>query len=240
MAQTRKYRGKAKKPMMKKKSKKNTSRKNYSSLRKNVKPSVSIEKKVFDFTQSSIAVAQTNTAGVSGHNYSNPTPTIANGTAVNECIGNKVMLTGARLDIEFTGQASHTNTLRYRWYLIRLPQQGSSQLSGDPTDEFLDQNPFATGIYDWHSPVDHERSQSFKIVATGTGKLIADQIAGQTARAQLRKYLKLGHILKYDNDVSRTPVENSYRMIFLADSGDTTAASGMQVKYNMRWYYVDN
>jgi len=239
MAQTRKYRGKAKKPMMKKKSKKNTSRKNYSSLRKNVKPSVSIEKKVFDFTQSSIAVAQFNGAG-SGHNYSNPTPTIANGTAVNQRIGNKIMLTGARLDIEFHGQSIQSSALRLRWYLIRMPQQGSSQMSGDPTDEFLDENPFQAGIYDWHSPIDHERSQSFKIVSTGTCKLMADQLTSQTSRWQVRKYLKLGHIVKYDNDVPGTVVENQYRMIFLADSGDTAATSGAQCKYNIRWYYTDN
>lgn len=242
MAQTRKYRGKSRKTssMMKKKTKKNTSRKNYSSYRKNINVKGSIEKKVFDFTQSSIAFAQTNTAGISGHNYSNPTPAIAKGVEVNQRIGNKIMLTGARLDIEFTGQPSQTNGLRYRWYMIRMTETGAAQLTGDPTDEFLDENPFATGIYDWHSPIDHERLKSFKVVATGTGKLIPDSIAGQTSRQQLRKYLKLGHVLKYDNDVAQTVVENQYRIIFLADSGDVTATTGATAKYNIRWYYTDN
>jgi hypothetical protein len=225
-----------KKGMGSKQKKKNMKRKPF---RKNVNPTVSIEKKVFDFSQGSLSFAQT-IGSFSGHNYSNPTPAIANGTAVNQRIGNKVMLTGARLDIEFTGQTSQNNAVKYRWYLIRMPQQGAAQMSGDPTDEFLDENPFATGIYDWHSSIDHERSQSFKVVATGTGRLAADQIAGQTSRAQLRKYLKLGHIVKYDNDIPGTVVENQYRIIFLADSGDVTAATGLTAKYNIRWYYVDN
>lgn len=220
------------------KTKKYNKKKNYK--KKNVYPSKSIEKKVFDFTQSSIAFAQQNTVGISGHNYSNPTPTIANGTAVNQRIGNKIMLTGARLDIQFHGQNTQSSALRIRWYMIRMPQQGAAQMSGDPTDEFLDENPFMPGIYDWHSAIDHERSNSFKVVATGTCKLEADQLTSQTSRCQIRRYLKLGHIVKYDNDVSNTVVENQYRMIFLSDSGDTFASTGAQCAFNIRWYYTDN
>lgn len=224
-----------------KKSKKNTTRKNYASIRKNVNTKVSIEKKVFDYTIGSLSFAQSNTAGVTGHNSANPTPTPSNGTAVNQRIGNRIMVTGARLDIEIQSMSSHNSEFRYRWYMVRVPDSGNLAPATDITTEFLDENPFATNIYDWHSPTDHERSSSFKIVASGTGKLLADQIAGQSARAQLRKYLKLGHILKFDNTGSPTPVvTNQYRMIFLGDSGDVTAATGATARFNIRWYYTDN
>lgn len=220
---------------------KNKTMKKRSTFRKNVNLGKSIEKKIFDYPQGSVGFAQATGSGLTGHNYANPTPEPANGTAVNERIGNRIMVTGARLDLEFSGQASLQNEFRYRWYLIRMPDSGAVGGTDDMTDEFLDPNPFDPTKYDWHSPTDHERSSSFRIVATGTGKLIADSITGQTSRTQIRKYLKLGHILKYDNVTAPPPVvTNQYRLIFLGDSGNTTTSTGAVARFNIRWYYTDN
>jgi hypothetical protein len=247
MAQTRKNRGKARKPMLKKKSKKNTSRKNYKAMSKpfrNVNLALSVEKKVIDETHTNLLFAQSfGSLGnfQSAHYQIDVTPEPVQGTDANQRIGTRFMTTGARMDMEIIAQANTTSIFRYRWFIVRIEDCNSLLTGTDVTPMFLDPNVFNPTFYDWHSSTDHERKNGFKIVSSGTGKIEPDSISGQTGRIQLRKYLKLGHVIKFEYGTAPQPVvQNQYRMIILGDSGNTTSQTGCIANVNFRWYYTDN
>ena len=211
-------------------------------FRKNTDTVRSIEKKIYDSTHPSLSFAQyRGAANLTGHTSITPSPAPALGLTASDRIGNKIFVTGCRMDMEILGQANQSSTFRYRWYLIRVPDCTSILSSDDLTQEFLDQNPFAP-VYDWHSPRDMEMGSSYKVVATGTGKLESDNIAGQVAHSQIRKYLKINQAIKFENLSPYAMVQNQFRMILLGDSGNHDAAylTGAAANINFRWFYTDN
>lgn len=233
-----------KRPMTRsKKSKKNKTIKKRTTFR-NVKPSVSIEKKVLDNTHENLLFGQrfgTLGSEASAHYQLDVTPTPTLGVDANQRIGTRFMTTGARMDMEIRSQANLVNSFKYRWFLVRIEDSNNLATGTDITPQFLDPNPFNPTYYDWHSPTDHERRNGFKIVASGTGRIQPDSLTGQLGRVQLRKYLRLGHIVKFEYGSGTQPVvQNQYRMVILGDSGNTTDQTAAIASVNFRWYYTDN
>jgi len=211
---------------------------------RNLNLSKSIEKKVIDETHDNLLFAQSfGTLGSyqSAHYQIDVTPQPTLGVDANQRIGTRFMTTGARMDMEIISQASQINIFRYRWFLVRIEDTNNLATGTDVTPQFLDPNVFNPTFYDWHSSTDHERRNGFKIVASGTGKIEPDSITGQTGRVQMRKYLRLGHVVKFEYGSGTQPVvQNQYRMILLGDSGNTTSQTGCIANVNFRWYYTDN
>jgi len=212
-------------------------------VRKNTSLIPSAEKKYFDFGFTAINVAQYYDAVVSGSNgYTCQETSLKcdQGLAVNARIGNKVFLTGGILDLQIATMTSQTNAIKYKWYLVRIPDCYDYPAQ-DIVPPMFDANPFNTGIFDWHSNLDPETASQFKIVAKGQGTLKADNIASQTSRVQQRKYLKLGFPCKFDNQTTGSPpVTNQLRMVVFADTGGIVQGTGITVSTNFRLFYLDN
>jgi len=217
-----------------------TMKKRASAPYRNVNLKKSIEKKVIDVKENSMVFAQS-TSLASGHFEIGATPQPSQGLDANQRIGNRIYLTGARLDMEFQTQSATQEAFKYRWFLVRIPDCNSVATTDAITSDFLDPNVFNTTKYDWHSQTDHERSGGFRIVASGTGKLAPDPITAinPASRNQLRKYLRLGHEIKWDNSTSLV-VTNQYRLILLGDSGNTATNTGAFCNYSIRYYFTDN
>lgn len=211
-------------------------------FRKNTPLMPSAEKKYFDYGLSSTNFAKYNDISTLSNGYSCTDFSVKcdQGLAVNARIGNKIFMTGAIFDYQFASMTSATNQIRYKWYLVRIPE-GYDYPATDIVPPMFDANPFAVGTYDWHSLPDPETSSQFKIVAKGQGSLKADNISAQTSYSQGRKYLKLGFNCKFDNQTSGSPpITNQMRLILQADSGGVVQGTGITASVNLRVFYLDN
>lgn len=213
------------------------------SYRKNTQVIASAEKKYFDYGVPGNNFAQYNDPAVSGSNgyhVSDQSLKCDQGLGVNARIGNKVFLTGAIMDLQFATQTSQTNAIKYKWFLVRIPDCYDYP-PVDIVPAMFDTNPFNVNIFDWHSNRDPETGSQFKIVAKGQGTLRADSLAAQTSRAQIRRYLKLGFPCKFDNNVTGTPpITNQMRLIMFADTGGVSVGTGITGSVNLRVFYLDN
>lgn len=210
--------------------------------RKNTALVPSAEKKYFDYGITSQAFAQYNNfiAGTNGYSCTDQSIICNRGLGPNARIGNKVFMTGGILDIQMVAQPSVTNAIKYKWFVVRVPDSYDYP-SVDIVTPMFDANPFTTGIFDWHSNLDPETASQFKIVAKGQGTLRPDSISGQTSRNQTRRYLKLGFPCKWDSDVlNAPPITNQLRLIMFADSGDNSTSTGILGSVNFRMFYLDN
>ena len=219
--------------------KRTTMRKRY--LTKNRPVAISAEKKYIEHGFTSQNFAKYNGAG-SGYYVTNSTPRPEQGLGIQGRIGQKIFCTGCIMDVEIFSQTNVTNAIKYKYYVVRLPDAYDLPVT-DIVPDMFDPNPFITGIYDWHSNLDPEKTSQFKIITKGQGTLRPDSISGQTSRTQFRKYLKLGFELKFDSATTGVDaIKNQWRIILFADTGDrdTAVLTGMGCSMNFRTFYLDN
>lgn len=199
---------------------------------------MNVEKKYIDNSRSVNGDFSQLSTLSAGYFIEEVTPQIQQGVTGSARTGNSVKLVSARLDFQVRGQSSTINELRYKYYLICKPDALITSFSQVVTECF-DVNLFGAN-YDYHSLRDPEHFKNYKIVAQGSGKLIADSLSGQLGINQAHRYLKLNHHLKYDSNVSSSPVVNKFFLVFFADSGDKSTNTGATLDWGMRTWFVDN
>ena len=193
---------------------------------------MNVEKKYITHTNNAFAFAQTSFASFT------ITPGIAQGITGNTRNGNSLKLVSARADFQIKTQASTVNAFKYKYYIINSPQHtGTTSLNA--TNQFLDSNIFS-GVVDYHSQRDPEFFKNYKVICSGGGTIMPEQLAGQTGIVQFHRNLKLNHHLKYDIDGTTVPTMNEFYLIVVADSGDTSLLTGAVMDFTWRVWYVDN
>lgn len=207
--------------------------------RKNTALVPSAEKKYFDHGFTNLPSAQY-TGPLVGYLVENVTPIPSQGLGQNNRIGQKIFATGCILDCRITTQSSVTNAIKYKYYLVRIPDCYDYPAT-DIVPSMFDSNPFNSGVFDWHSNLDPETQGQFKVMAKGQGTILPDSIAGQTGIVQFRKYLKLGFASKWDSlTLLSQPVSSQWRLILFTDTGDNSANTGVTASMNFRTFYLDN
>ena len=207
---------------------------------KNRPVGLSAEKKYIEHGFTSQTFGLYNGSPSNGYYVTQTTPRPIQGLGNNARIGQKIFCTGAIMDVEIYSQANVTNAIRYKYFVVRIPDAYDNPAT-DIVPAMFDPNPFLTSVYDWHSNLDPEKTSQFKIISKGQGMLKPDSIAGQTSRTQFRKYLKLGFELKWDDTtLASESVKNQWRVILFADTGDTSLTTGMACSMNFRTFYLDN
>lgn len=200
---------------------------------------LNVEKKRVDVAQGNgVTFAQFAGAGT-GLYASDITPTPAEGITGSTRNGLSLKLVSACMDIQINQSASTINEFRYKWFIVCRPDASLSTTAAVASTQFFEPNLFS-GVIDYHSNRDPEYFHQFRVIKKGTGKLTSDQLATQTSYNQWKVPLKLNHHLKFNTDASTTTVKNQLFMFIIADSGEVTALTGAQVRFNIRYYFVDN
>lgn len=200
---------------------------------------MNIEKKRVDVAQGN-GVSFAQFAGATTGAYAvDITPTIPQGVTGNTRNGLSCKLVSACMDIQINQSTNTTSEFRYKWYIVCRPDASLASNASVALGNFFENNLFS-GVIDYHSNRDPEYFHQFRVIKTGRGKLTQDQLATQTSYNQFKVPLKLKHHLKYNTDASTTTTKNQLFFFIVADSGEVTALTGGQVRFNMRYYYVDN
>lgn len=175
----------------------------------------------------------------SGNYATDITPVISQGVTGNTRNGLSIKLVSACMDIQINQSVNTQSEFRYKWYIVCRPDASLATNASVAISQFFEVNPFSN-VIDYHSNRDPEYFHQFRVLKSGYGKLTSDQISTQTSYNQFKIPLKLKHHLKYNTDASTTTVKNQMFLFVVADSGEVTALTGGQIRYNMRYYYVDN
>lgn len=200
---------------------------------------MNIEKKRIDVAQGN-GVSFAQFAGAATGAYAvDITPTISQGVTGNTRNGLSVKLVSCCADIQINQSTNTVSEFRYKWFIVCRPDASLTTNASVALSQFFESNLFS-GVVDYHSNRDPEFYHQFRVIKSGYGKLTSDQLATQTSYNQFKVPLKLKHHLKYNTDASTTTTKNQFFMFIVADSGDVTALTGGQVRFNMRYYYVDN
>lgn len=205
---------------------------------------VNVEKKKTDITLSTktgvaqfadVALATTGCYAV------RITPTIYQGIGSAQRTGNSLKIVSSMINIQFTAQEHCRNNTRLRWYIINVPEEDMGLT--DLKQKFFDENPFS-GVIDYNSARNPDNFTQFKIIKSGTSYIKMEQYPANHSStrysANVKCPLRLNHHLKYASNTTAITQKNQFYILVVADNGDTSASTGVDIQFNTRWYYTDN
>ena len=219
------------------------SKPNISQLSKDVamlKHLVNVEKKKTDVTLSTptgIGQFADESLATTGVYVTRLTPTINQGIQNNQRTGNSLKLVSAMVNMEFRQQSSCRNNIRLRWYIINVPEEDMGLSNVEV--KFMEENPFS-GVIDYNSSRNPEFFTQFKVIRSGNVYIKQDAQSNLAYQANVKCPLKLNHHLKYDANDTANSTKNQFYLYVVADRGDVSLNTGVQIQYNTRWYYTDN
>jgi len=208
---------------------------------KMLKHLVNIEKKRSDIT---VMIAQPfgrSNGGADGAYHAIISPTILQGIAGDERIGNSYKLVSGCLDFSITQQVNAINNNKIKLWIICRPENAGGYSAANTLNQLLEVNPF-TQRRDFYSNRDPEYFSEFRVVKCLTMNLTQDQISTGTTTIQKKVPLRFNHHQKFNTDGSTVTTKNQFYLIVTASDGEMMSPSltGAQIQYNMRWYYTDN
>lgn len=207
-----------------------------------LKSLVNVEKKTQTYTYptNQASVARLNGTGNSGGFYTTIDPNVTEGVTATQRNGDSYKLISACADMEFRQQDNCINEIRYKWYIVRVPQNSANESDVTLFNKFFITNPF-TGVRDFHSSRDPQYFSSFKIVKSGKGLLIQNSLTGEKSQNQIKIPLKLGFHQKFATDVSVTPTINSFKLFVVGDTGDKgVPLTGVYMNFTIKYFFTDN
>jgi len=202
---------------------------------------VNVEKKRVEKTVTIAQPFARSNASADGAYHEILTPTINQGIAFNERVGNSVKLVSGCLDVSIEQQINALNSNKLKLWIICRPENAGGYSSLATLNQLLEVNPF-TNRRDFYSNRDPEYFSEFRIIKTLTMTLQQDAISTGTSRLQKKIPLKFNHHLKYNTDGSTISTKNQFYIIVTASDGEMASPTltGAQIQYNMRWYFTDN
>lgn len=204
-----------------------------------LKRAINVEKKRVDVADGTGVPLGLQATAAEGAFKVEMTPPIAQGITGNTRNGNSLKIVSACLDFQVSQQVNAINAFKYKWYFVCRPDASVATTPTAVFQNMFEINPF-TGFRDLHSNRDPEFFHQVRIIKTGNGYLSQDSITNGTGIRQHKVPLKLSHHFKYLSDAALSTTKNQFYLIIVADTGDTNTSTGAVVKYNMRYYYVDN
>lgn len=249
----RKYYKKAKKAIKKRYFKgKGYSRPNVGTMVKDIKLLKSImnsEKKNYITTLQAYPVGQLNINN-GGYFGQDITPIPAQGTTDITRNGDSIKLCSAYIKFQFWDMTSTQQSMRVKIILLRV--MGAPQTASTVVSQFLKPNPMVTGgtIYDFNSSTNPDFFGQYKIIKIKTFKT-QDNYSSQVAIRDITIPLKFNHHIRFTNNTT-TVSDGQLMCIVLTDSGNIgtistvtgapvlAASSGLNMNFNMTFYYYDN
>lgn len=231
------------------------SRPNVSRMIKDVahlKHIVNAEKKFYEYENIGQLVAQFNGATGSGVHWvdCSPIPT-QNGTDTGR-IGDSIKVVSCVLKFQMFDQSAKVSPMKLRILIIRV--KGATQTVGTAFGNYLQDNTWTdANIKDYSSIFNPDYRSHFDIIADKRVTVKSDQYSGQTNISDKQFNLKLSHHMRYTNGTQNV-ITGQLLMAVLADSGNyhatiattstnvpvTAALTGVNMNYNMKWYFFDN
>jgi len=208
-----------------------------------LKQIINVEKKYFSTTDQGI-FSQLNSTGTypGGISYANISPQIPVGDTVSHRNGNSVKLTGGLLQLQIKQQSTTSSVLYYKCFVVLRQECYQPASAASVGQSMFEQNPFSPGAHclDYHSQRNINTMSQYKILRVIKGKLMPDEISLQTSASQLAIPFKFNMHLRYNDSTTNLPVTNNIYLVFLADSGNSSANTGATWAHNMKFFYVDN
>lgn len=201
---------------------------------------VNVEKKRYDLTVASPQAVGQFAGGSSGAYAAIITPPIAEGITGGTRNGLSLKLVSMVMDIKFEQQTSCLNDVKYRWFIVCRPDNGSGVTAATAITQFLEPNTFS-GVIDYWANRDAEYFSSFRVIKQGVVDLKQDAITTGNSIIQKKVPLKLNHHLKFNTDAATASTRNQFYLFITASGGESvTALTGGLIVYNCRWYFTDN
>lgn len=167
-----------------------------------------------------------------------PTPVQGDGEAQRD--GLKVLLTGARFELQINTQVSTANAIKFKYYIVNYVDAINPLLASAIPGLFLDVNTFSPLHRDYHSLRNPENLQSLKIIAQGRGTIGAENIAGHTGFYQISRNLRLNKLQKYPSDAINSTIVNHLYLLVVTDTGSTASSTGITINSSFRYWFKDS
>lgn len=182
-------------------------------------------------------------------------PDIAQGSANNQRIGNRLSLTSGHIQFQLQGQRQAFQSQKFKIVLLLRKNVSQSETPSASVKNFWLQNPFS-GVIDANSSINTGMRSNYQILRTTYGRIPAAKTlyitntsaSAFTQPAPGRKSCKIGFkfkkplIQRYNSDGSLETTRNSLILVFLAASdGDRDAAvsTGIFADFYSQMYYTD-
>jgi len=225
-----------------------------------VKSRLNVEKKSVDTDVFTGDIGQCN-INAEGAGYFDITPSITQGTAENQRIGNSLKMTGLHLPIDVIGQQYCLSGRRLRFTVLKV-RTADNQVDGfEALAKVWDVNPL-TGLRDFNAPRAYRNAKNdgISIVYSKVRYMSPPSVDAGSAGADLAERPRTNHVinlklqdtLRYNFNADTFPGGFKYFLIIQADAGNrgstgstldvpvTTLESGVQIRMYSRWWYVDN
>lgn len=200
-----------------------------------IKKMINAEKKYIDGSLAGRYVGQAYNAAEGAFNES-IVPTITQGTANNNRVGNSIKLSGLYIRAKFYQQTNTINRVQLRVTIVRA--LGAPQTPGNILTGLYDADSIST-YRDYYAPRNPNQFSDYKILGTRRLTLQPDSITGQLGIVNLMFPMKLNFHMRWDN--SGTLQEGGIFAIIQADNGDSgTANTGVWFEMTTRLSYYDN
>jgi hypothetical protein len=225
-----------------------------------IKSQLNVEKKYVDtyeiFDYNNVGQVRDN---ADGRAVADITPSIAQGVAEAQRVGNSIKATGMVLKFNMVKQSQAEGTRRVRIYIVRSLDPNITP--GDVHNRILDGNPFAP-VRDYNSNLDYTQFKDGRLKIIAKKDVYFAQNSGDglnninNAEAITKSVtipIKLNQVLRYESNASVVPENIRYHAVMVSDNGNagsltssilgifvTQSASGIDFKANCRFWYVDN
>lgn len=170
--------------------------------------------------------------------YFQPITNVAEGTAHGQRDGESIKLHGFRWNTRFMQQASVTNPLYCKMWLIKYigPRGATPAIS-----TFL--KPDFDGAYSTMSERNEDHYKSYVVLSTsGLVKIPCDAVSGQsqfTLRRKFGKFTRDAH-QRYSGVLATTLLTNQMYVLIVTSGGDTATSTGGKIDSQLLISYYDN
>lgn len=213
-----------------------------------LKSMLNAEKKNATMNTSSAQNIAISNGASSGYFFAPIVPSISQGVASSQRVGNSVRLHSFNLRGRITQQASTTAPVSVRLMIVKAPGTqpslaGTINAPAPVTDlpiakTLLEVNPF-TGFIDYYSQRAPDTFRDWIVLAKKTVTLKPDTVTGVSQIQQFRIGSKLRrHHIRYDD--SGNLVDGNLFIIAVATAGDTSTSTGAKIELVQDIYFYDN
>ena len=201
-----------------------------------IKRMINAEKKTAIGTLENQSFAQTYN-GVDGCYATQLFPTITQETGYSNRTGRSIRLSGLYMRARFSAQTNNINRTKFNVLLVRAP--GLTQTPSEVLDGMFLPDQIST-YRDLNCSRNPDKYTDYRIIASKTYFLAADQISTEVSYLDVAVPLKLNFHVRYQEDTN-TITEGMIYIILRADRGDAgTALTGIGFNISYTYTYFDN
>lgn len=213
-----------------------------------LKKMVNAEKKYFSITATAAKVGQCS-VNTNGYYVADITPTPAQGTTDITRTGDSIKICSCYIKGQVYQQSNILSNIWLNIYIIKV--LGAPQTVSTSIQNFFEVSPWS-GLIDYNSQTNPDYFGQFKIVKRKRMRVDLTNYSSATTIKTFQIPLRMQHHVRFS--ANSTTVSNGQLILFItADSGNTSTtastltnipvtagSSGLNLNYDMNWYYYDN